>query len=325
MSELRDAFGRRFPYLRLSITDQCNFRCGYCLPNGYQKADNDFLSLPEITRLARGFAGLGVSKIRLTGGEPTLRSDFMEIAESVASIPGIRKLAVTTNGYRLPQKIADFRKAGITALTVSVDSLQRDRFTKITGHDRLLEILEGVDMALSLGFEAVKLNTVLLKGQNDDELSDMLAFVKDKPISLRFIELMQTGENKDYFTEHHQSGERIRTQLAEQGWQPVLRGSDSGPAAEYVHADYEGRIGLITPYAKGFCSTCNRLRVTARGDLRLCLFGVSGYNLRALLQHDEQETELQERILALMGFKAESHALHDGETGATPHLAALGG
>lgn len=325
MNMLSDPFGRRFPYLRLSITDVCNFRCGYCLPNGHQKAENDFLSTAEIKRLVAGFAGLGVHKIRLTGGEPTVRSDFMAIAQAVAQTAGIRKVAVTTNGYQLPQKVSAFRQAGITALTVSIDSLQRERFKNITGQDRLPEILEGVEMALGIGFDAVKVNTVLLKGQNDDELDAMLDYVRERPISLRLIELMQTGDNKDYFTAHHQSAESLRHTLAERGWQPALRSSDAGPATEYVHGDYAGRIGLITPYAKGFCSTCNRLRVTARGDLRLCLFGVSGYNLRSLLRDDEQQAELQNQILMLMGFKVESHALHAGETGATPHLASLGG
>ena len=166
---LTDSFGRRFPYLRLSVTDVCNFSCSYCLPDGYKKSGCEpFLSAEEIGRLVRAFAGMGTWKIRLTGGEPTVRSDFTEIVKIVAETPGIERLAFTTNGYRLPERAEEFYNAGLRAINISIDSLKADKFHKITGHDRLEEILEGINSVLDVGFEAVKINTVLLKGLNDN-------------------------------------------------------------------------------------------------------------------------------------------------------------
>lgn len=323
---ITDGFGRRFPYLRLSVTDVCNFRCTYCLPDGYKKTDCDsFLSRDEILRIVRAFAGLGVWKIRLTGGEPTIRSDFLEIARGVADIPGIRRLVMTTNGYRLPQRAQDYFNAGIRGINISIDSLDPRRFHEITGHDRLYEILDGMQSCFDAGFETVKINAVLLKGQNEDELDDMIAFVMDKPVSLRFIELMRTRDNEEYFRLRHLPGAAVTERLMAKGWRIAPRDEGAGPAVEFVHPQSKGTIGLIAPYSKDFCKTCNRLRVSARGALHLCLFGEGGYSLRDLLQRDEQKEELQEKIMALMNYKRSSHFLHQNDSGATPHLASIGG
>lgn len=325
-STLQDRFGRRFPYLRLSVTDICNFRCGYCLPDGYAKSCGDgFLTLPEIRRLVTAFARLGTWKIRLTGGEPTLRHDFTDIARMVAGIDGIRRVAFTTNGYRLPQRAQAFRDAGLDAVNISIDSLDPTGFAAVTGHDRLREVSDGVQAALDAGFEAVKVNTVLLKGINDEALDDFLAFIADRPVSLRFIELMQTGENPAYFRDHHASASLIRDQLLLRGWVEQPRAEGAGPAVEFAHADYRGRTGLIAPYSKDFCATCNRLRVSAQGELHLCLFGEHGHDLRPLLQHDRQLPELQERISTLLHLKRAGHSLHNGDTGIRHHFAAIGG
>ena len=324
--QIADNFGRRFSYLRLSITDVCNFRCSYCLPDGYKKTGCEpFLSRAEILRLAAAFAGLGVWKIRLTGGEPTIRPDFIEIASSLAVLPGIRKLAFTTNGYKLPERAEAYYNAGLRAINISMDTLQGRKFETITGHDRLGEILQGMQECLRLGFEAVKINTVLLKGMNDSEIDDFIDFVADKPISLRFIELMRTGENSLYFAKHHVPGNCVTERLLARGWHIKERGAGAGPAVEFGHKDSIGTIGLIAPYSKDFCKTCNRLRVSAKGNLHLCLFGEGGYALRPLLQSDEQCEELQDKIMSLMNYKKSSHFLHDGNTGATPHLASIGG
>lgn len=328
---IEDSFGRRFPYLRLSVTDICNFRCTYCLPDGYQKPEGDkgkqnvFLTLPEIRRLVTAFAGLGTWKIRLTGGEPTLRRDFVAIAETVAAVPGIRRLAFTTNGYKLPEKAQAYYDAGLRAINISIDSLDPDRFHSMTGHDRLEEVIAGIDAAYAAGFKTVKINTVLLKGLNDDELDGFIDFVADNPVSLRFIELMQTGDNLAYFRAHHLPGTVVKDKLAQRGWSLQERDTGAGPAIEYAHPDYAGRIGLISPYSKDFCSTCNRLRISARGALHLCLFGTGGYNLRHLMQDDGQVDALQDKILELMKYKRSSHFLHDGETGERQHFAAIGG
>lgn len=326
MHTLIDPQGRRFPYLRLSLTEACNFRCSYCLPDGYA-ADGKplFLSVPEITRLVRAFAALGMSKIRLTGGEPTLRRDLTPIIEAVAAQPGIRKVAMTTNGCTLTRSAALWRQAGLTALNVSVDSLDGVRFLAITGHDRHADILAGIDQALGLGFDAVKLNAVLLRGLNDDELPQWFEYLRARPVALRFIELMRTGDNADYYARHHLGAEHIVRQLHAAGWQELPRAFDAGPAREYAHADYQGRIGIIAPYAKNFCASCNRLRVTARGDLRLCLFGEFGIPLRPLLVSDDQQATLMARIQGQLGLKAAGHNLHQEQTGLIRHFAGIGG
>ena len=326
MTPLQDSFGRKFPYLRLSVTDACNFRCQYCLPDGYQKQDNmKFLSVEEITRLVKAFAGIGMWKIRLTGGEPTIRKDFLEIATNIAKIPGIREIAVTTNGYHLAKQAQDYYDAGITALNVSIDSLNHIRFKNITGHDRLELIIDGLDKAKQAGFKRIKINAVLLKGINDDELDSFLTWIKNEPISVRFIELMQTGQNLEYFHAHHLSGEVILQSLRDRGWTEAPRKEGAGPAIEMKHDQYQGSVGVISPYSKDFCKSCNRLRVTARGELMLCLFGSKAYNLRQYLRSDDQMLELQDKIQELLHFKTASHYLQQGNTGITPHLASIGG
>lgn len=323
---LADRFGRAFPYLRLSITDACNFRCQYCLPNGYRKTDKmSFLSVDEISRLLRTFAGLGMTKVRLTGGEPTLRRDLCEIATHAAAIPSVKTIALTTNGYSLKKNAKAYFDAGINALNVSIDSSSPDKFFAITGHDKLRLVQEGIAAAEEAGFKKIKINSVLLKGFNDGELTDFLAYIKNSDTSIRFIELMRTGDNQVYFAAHHLSSEIIIAQLLELGFSAVPRQFDAGPAIEYQHKDYLGKIGIIAPYSKDFCKSCNRLRVTARGKLMLCLFGEGGFDLRPFLQSDDQIQELQEEILAALNFKVQSHHLQMGQTGTTQNLAALGG
>ncbi len=326
MTTLTDPHGRSFSYLRLSITDICNYRCQYCLPDGYQNTRNSqFLSTEEIENLVTGFAGLGLWKVRLTGGEPTVRKDFTEIAARVSSIPGIRRVATTTNGYRLAENARLWRNAGISAINVSVDSLDRQRFADITGHDHLPRVLDGIKAAQDAGFERIKINTVLLRDVNDHELDSFLNWIRAEDLNIRFIELMETGSNKDYFARHHIRGQVIRDRLHALGWTELTREEGAGPAQEFRHPDFRGQIGIIAPYSKDFCNTCNRLRVTATGHLRLCLFSNGGHALRPLLQHRDQRAELQETITGLLAQKAPTHLLHFHQTGATPHLAALGG
>jgi cyclic pyranopterin phosphate synthase len=326
MSQLTDGFGRSFPYLRLSLTEACNFRCSYCLPDGYQ-ADGrpQFMAVDEIERLVRAFAALGMHKIRLTGGEPSLRKDLHQIIATVAQVPGIRKVAITTNGCLLPRHLPGWHRAGLTALNVSMDSLQRERFHAITGHDRLPEIMEGIALAQELGLQSIKLNAVLLRGLNDDELPAWMEFLRERPISVRFIELMRTGDNREYYERHHLRADVVIEQLLAAGWSERKRAADAGPAREFSHPEHRGSIGIIAPYSKDFCKGCNRLRVTARGDLRLCLFGDFGVALRPLLQSDDDQDALLARITTQLGLKAAGHGLHFGQTGLTPHLASIGG
>ena len=324
---LVDAFQRAYYYLRLSITDQCNFRCNYCLPNGYQPEANkpSFLTLSEIIRVAEAFAAMGTEKIRLTGGEPTLRKDFITIAENVANVSGIRQLALTTNGYRMAKDVDAWQRAGITSINVSVDSLDPKMFHQITGINKFDEVMRGIERAFEIGYKKVKVNSVLMKNLNDHEFNQFLAWVKNRPIQMRFIELMQTGEMDSFFHHHHLSGEILVKKLLEQGWQLQQKAITDGPAKVFKHPDYMGEIGLIMPYEKNFCVSCNRLRVSAKGKLHLCLFGEEGIELRDLLRSDDQQSILQARIFSALQGKREHHYLHQGDTGIRQHLASIGG
>ncbi len=298
---LHDGQGRRFEYLRLSLTDVCNFRCSYCLPDGYRKQAGapPNLTVDEMRRLVAAFARLGLWKVRLTGGEPSLRREFLDIAAAVSRVPGIRRLAMTTNGYRLAERAEDYAAAGINALNISVDSLDPARFAAITGHDRLGEVLDGIVAARAAGIGTVKLNSVLMRGINDHELKSFIAFVQRHELSLRFIEVMRTNDNTAFSERHHLAGAEIAARLDAMGWQRLAREQGAGPAVDYAQPGRPGQIGIIAPYSKDFCASCNRLRVSAQGKLHLCLFGDFGIDLRALLQADGQQDELIARIIAL--------------------------
>lgn len=324
---LTDRFQRQYYYLRLSITEVCNFRCRYCLPNGYQKSFQQagFLNRNEMTNLVRAFANLGAEKIRITGGEPTLRKDFLAIVEDIAQIDGIRQIALTTNGYRMQKDVDKWFRAGINSINVSVDSLDPRMFQRITGWDKFDDIMRGIDRALEVGYSKIKVNSVLMKKLNSHEFSYFLAWVKDKPIQMRFIELMETGEMDDFFRQHHLSGQILMEKLIQSGWQLRRRNYLDGPAKIFYHPDYLGEIGLIMPYEKNFCQDCNRLRISANGQLHLCLFGEAGIDLRPFLQEESQQEMLKNTIITALQHKREHHFLHQGDSGIRPHLASIGG
>ncbi len=330
MQHLQDNFGRKFPYIRMSITEVCNFKCGYCLPNGYQadKSDNrKFLNIDEIRRLAKGFSELGVQKIRLTGGEPTVRKDFYEIVKILKNETSIKKIVITTNGYHLDQKAKLLIDSGLDGINISIDSLDRETFKSITKHDRLPEILKGIEILQSLNFDNIKINAVLLNGVNSSkkDFNSWAEYIKINKVNFRYIELMQTGDNLDYFNRYHISSKIFKNYLIENKWIYQTLGQDAGPSLNYINPDYKGKFGIIAPYSKDFCKSCNRLRITSKGDLRLCLFGNTGISIRHLLQKDDQTEELKELILGQMKFKKESHYLELGETGLTKNLSKTGG
>lgn len=327
MTGLIDRFARQYVYLRLSITDVCNFRCNYCLPDGYHPPEHKqkFLKVDEIQRLVRTFAALGTEKIRITGGEPTLRKDFLDIAHTISQTAGIRQLALTTNGYRMERDVALWQQAGITHLNVSVDSLDPRQFQLITGENKLQTILNGIDKAFEIGYGKVKVNAVLMKQYTAKGLDDFLRWIKDRPIQMRFIELMETGEMDSFFKQQHLSGQTILERLTREGWQLQPKAATDGPAKVLSHPAYQGEIGLIMPYEKNFCASCNRLRVSALGKLHLCLFGEEGIALRDLLQSDEQQLQLEMRLKAALQGKREHHYLHVGDSGVRNNLASIGG
>lgn len=324
---LTDESGRVFTYLRLSITDQCNFRCTYCLPNGYQPypGQSPSLSVDEIRRLVTAFTKFGFCKIRLTGGEPTLRKDFLEIASMISKMQDVKTLVMSTNGYRLLQDAHRYHEAGIQGINVSIDSLNRIKFKTLTGHDKIALILRGVDKALDLNFSSIKINVVLMKQGSAAEIPDFINFIKDKPISVRFIELMPTGSNQELFYKQHITAENLKNTFLQSGWKQIPRNQNAGPAQEFSHPDYRGTMGIIAPYSRGFCESCNRLRITSRGELKLCLFGNARHSLRELLQHDNQMDELYETLQRLLLHKRKTHDLHAGNYGDVVHFAAMGG
>lgn len=324
---LIDRFQRQYSYLRLSITDVCNFRCNYCLPNGYRPPAHkqSFLTLDEIRRIAATFAKLGTEKIRITGGEPTLRKDFFEIAQIISQTAGIRKVALTTNGYRMERDVALWKDAGITDINVSVDSLDPRQFQLITGENKLLSVLNGINKAFAEGYPKIKVNAVLMKQYTAHELDKFLTWIKHQPIQMRFIELMKTGEMDEFFKTQHLSGLSIMQRLLSEGWQLQQRALSDGPAKVLSHPDYLGEIGLIMPYEKNFCASCNRLRISALGKLHLCLFGEEGIDIRDLLQSDNQQLQLETRIKTALQGKREHHYLHIGDSGVRNNLASIGG
>ncbi|MDT0595613.1 GTP 3',8-cyclase MoaA [Glaciecola petra] len=321
---LSDGFGRQFEYLRVSLTDVCNFSCQYCLPDGYQKTHKSrFLSSHEVLNLVEVFASLGTKKVRITGGEPSLRKDLSDIIAGIKQNQHIQTIALTTNGYKLTQNAQDWYNAGLDSVNVSVDSFDEHQFKVITGSSKLKEILLGIDRAIDVGLK-VKINLVLMKQFNHKVLGQVMQYIKDKPVSFRFIELMETGDNAIFFNQQHVSPAGIQHSLIENGFVQTSRDKFSGPARVYSHQDYVGTIGLITPYASGFCDNCNRLRVSSTGKVHLCLFAEKGYDIRWGLS-DERKHELASHIEALMPYKKPTHLLQEHKTGATTHLAMLGG
>lgn len=325
---LVDNFHRQLSYLRLSITDFCNFRCDYCLPNGYTanagKRPHNELSVSEIDILIQAFAKLGTTKVRLTGGEPSIRQDLPRIIELAKQTQGIQTVAVSSNGYRLAKHLSDWQTAGLNQLNISIDSFDPAIFKQITGFDILPTLLQDIDTLLATTDIKLKLNGILMADTAFDNLQSVLSFVKNRPVTYRFIEFMQTSDNKALFFAQHSSGQRIKDFLLQNGWQSQRRASDAGPAIEYRHADYVGGIGLIEPYAPQFCDSCNRLRVSSQGKVHLCLFDNGSYDVRGFLANGDVDG-LVHALQSLMPIKPEHHLLKQNDSGIMANLSMIGG
>ena len=322
---LTDGFSRRLTYLRLSITDFCNFRCEYCLPNGYQgKRPDDELSVPEIATLIRGFAQVGTKKVRITGGEPSIRRDIVDIIKTVKQTKGIETVAMTSNGYKLGKHLASWQAAGLDQLNISMDSFDAATFHKMTGFNTLPQLLADMDELLETTDIKLKINSILMAETAFENLLQAIDYVKDRAVTYRFIEFMQTSDNSDLFFAQHAQSDTIIDYLLAHGWQPNERGHADGPAVEYSHPDYVGRIGMIAPYAAHFCDTCNRLRVSSQGKVHLCLFDQGNYDIRPHLQQDDV-AGLVNTLHSFMPIKPEHHHLHDANSGIMHNLSIIGG
>jgi cyclic pyranopterin phosphate synthase len=325
---LEDKFGRRFRYLRLSITDMCNFKSDDYLPDrlleGYVcDVERDFLALSEIKTLSNDFASLGTSNICLTGGEPSLRKDLFDIIKACSSANGIKHVAMTSNNYMLEADIQKWVDAGLDSSNINVDSFDPRIFATTIGHNKPEAILCSIDKALALGVK-VNINAVLMKQYNEQELQNFLTCLKAIPVTLRLLELMQTGDNVKFFEQNHVSGSPIKKQLLENSWSQLIRVKVSRLAQAFLHPDYQGRVGLSMPYSQDFRATCRRLRISATGKLHLCLFAVQGLAIRTILQSADSNG-LQAKPVDLLGAKEATHWLQDGYTSATKHLAMLSG
>ena len=268
---------------------------------------------------------LGVYLYMLTGGEPLVKRNIITLCARAAKVEGIREVAITTNGILLPRLAKGLRAVGVSRVNLSLDTLKPDKYARITRIGTLSSALAGLDAALNAGFDKVKVNTVLMRDVNHHQLDTFLAWIQPRRIQLRFNELMETGEGSDLFRRHHLSGMVLRDELLRRGWIHQIRQRSDGPAQVFCHPDYAGEIGLIMPYEKDFCATCNRLRVSSIGKLHLCLFGEGGVNLRDLLEDDTQQQALEARISAALREKKQTHFLHQNNTGITQNLSYIGG
>ncbi len=319
--------------LRVSVTDRCNFRCLYCLPeteaaeNFYRGRWNNLpeskpiarqwqpqqkiLTFEEIERLVRIAVDLGIEKIRITGGEPLMRQQLEKLIAKIAAIPGIKDLAMTTNGFLFKQKARALRDAGLKRVSFSLDSLQRDNFKKITGREGLAEVLEGIDLARELGMEPVKVNAVVIRGINDHEIEDLAKFAAGKKISFRFIEFMPLDSKHAWQKELVVPGKEILARLQSVfGLTQVVSTSAAETAKRWAFPG-GGEIGIIAPVSEPFCGHCNRLRLTADGKLRTCLFSVVEHDARELLRNGTTDVDIRRFMQAVVWQKEDRH--HIGE------------
>jgi len=334
---LADSHGRVMRDLRVSVTDRCNFRCLYCLPETEEAADfyrvrfdalknpspptpitrewkprSQLLTFEEIERVVRLAVELGIEKVRVTGGEPLLRQGVEWLVGRLAQIPGVTDLAMTTNGFLFPQKGHALRRAGLQRVSFSLDSLDPANFKKITGRDGLRSVLASVDLARELGFHPVKVNAVVIRGLNDHEIESLAEFARQKNLSFRFIEFMPLDSGrawqKELVVPGHEILRRLQTRF---DLQPVQSSHVSETAKRWSFADGRGEIGIIAPVSEPFCGHCNRLRLTADGKIRTCLFSLTEHDLKPLLRGGASDDTIKERLREIVWQKEERH--HIGE------------
>ena len=306
---LIDPFQRRIEYLRLSVTDRCDLRCSYCLPQGFQDFEEPehWLTFEEIERVMRAFTGLGVRRIRLTGGEPLSRGRLPVLAARLAALPGLEDLSLSTNATRLRKHAQALKAAGVTRLNVSLDSLDAPRFAEITGGGKLDQVLDGLAAAQAAGFAPIKINMVVMQGVNDTEIGAMVRFCIERGFTLRFIETMPIGDTGRAASDRYLSLQDVRHRL-EQEFTLVPTTVYGGGPARYVQvAGTELRIGFITPISQHFCETCNRVRLTVDGALYTCLGQDDKTELRPLLRAGMDIEGLQQTIRAAIARKPERH------------------
>lgn len=327
-SKLIDRCDRKLNYLRISITDRCNLRCIYCVPYDFipKLAHKEILSYEEILRIVRISVRLGISKIRITGGEPLVRKGVYNFLEQLTKIQGLLDISLTTNGVLLKDNINKIRSAGIKRINISLDTLNRKKFSQITGHDFFNQIWEGIVLAQKMGFDPIKINVVPLKGVNDDELLDIAALSIEYPFHIRFIEYMPMGTNNMEIDRHLLAPE-IKKRVNQLGKLiPIEKSINDGPAERFKFESARGEIGFIRPISQHFCNTCNRLRLTASGQLRPCLMSDVQIDLKTPLRKECSDGKLAEVFLQAVRQKPSEHNLSIGHPAiVSAQMCAIGG
>jgi cyclic pyranopterin phosphate synthase len=326
--KLIDRYNRNLNYLRVSITDRCNLKCLYCIPREHipKLSHKDILRYEEILRIVKVGAALGISKIRVTGGEPLVRKDVYQFLLQLTNIEGLQDISLTTNGVFLKNNIFKIRSANIKRINVSLDTLSKTKFRHITGYDFFDQIWEGIHLARKMGFFPIKINVVPIKGMNDDELVDIAGLSINYPFHIRFIEYMPMGSVQvcnDRRLLAHEIKERIRDlgRLI-----PVERSLNDGPAERFKLESGQGEIGFIRPISRHFCGTCNRLRLTASGKLKPCLMSDDQEDLKLLLRRGCSDSELEKGFLNAVRHKPLEHSLiNDGHASISDQMSSIGG
>ncbi|MFP4138251.1 MAG: GTP 3',8-cyclase MoaA [Halomonas sp.] len=308
--ELIDDFGRRVNYVRISVTDRCDFRCVYCMSEEMTFLPRaQVLTLEELALVARAFVELGVEKVRLTGGEPLVRRDIDTLVEQVGGLEGLKDFAMTTNGASLPKYARRLRDGGLRRLNISLDSLDPERFRRLTRTGDLARVIDGIHAAREAGFERIKLNAVILKGRNDDEVLDLVDFARDEGLDISFIEEMPLGDVSDHSrAETYCSSDEVQAMIEARYPLTPTTETTPGPSRYFRMAGSDSRIGFISPHSHNFCASCNRVRVTVEGRLLLCLGNEHSVDLRRVLRANPGDIEaLKHAIVAAMPLKPERH------------------
>jgi cyclic pyranopterin phosphate synthase len=308
-NRLIDRHGRRHSYLRISVTDRCNLRCTYCMPpQGIDWTPRaEVLTADEIVRLGRIFVDMGVTKIRLTGGEPLSRRDIMGIAERLGRLDGLKTLAMTTNGISLAKRAQPLKEAGLSSLTISLDTLKPDRFKEIAKRDQFAAVMDGIEASLAAGFAPLKINVVVMRGVNDDEILDFIAWGRDRPINVRFIEYMPFPDNH-WSTGGLMSYAEMRALIQREYELVPLVGEKTAVGKDFRLAGHQGTVSFVTSMTESFCGGCNRLRVTADGNIKSCLFHPAEQSLRDCMRAGGADADVERLILGAVDAKQAAHA-----------------
>jgi len=312
MKRLRDRFNREIDYLRVSVTDRCNLRCAYCLPcHGVTSLpQKEVFSFEEIARITAAGASLGITKVRLTGGEPLVRKDVTGLIYMLSEIEGIEEISMTTNGILLGRHARELKRAGLGRVNVSLDTLKPDRFRRITGGGALERVIDSIERALECGFEPLKINMLLMAGVNDDEIGDFLRLTVEKPVHVRFLELMPMGPRSvRWYKDTFSSCERLNEASLSFGAVEPAEVRGNGPSVNYRVKNALGTFGLIAPISENFCRTCNRLRLTSDGFLKGCLHSDEGLDVKGPVRRGAGEKDLAALITMCAAGKPEGHSL----------------